>query len=180
MSLKIYTKTGDDGTTALFDGTRVGKDNERVNVYGDIDELNGYLGFALSFIKDKTHREVLFQIQKDLFALGAKLANPKDKQQKDKADFDEAKVVFLENEIDRMESHLKPMTNFILPGGTHTSSILHIARTVCRRAERLMVALNHHQPLDPLYIKYVNRLSDYLFVAARFANHQEGCDDIPW
>lgn len=178
--MKIYTKTGDDGTTALFDGTRVGKDDERVTVYGDVDELNAYVGLGASLLKDASLKNELYGIQKDLFALGAKLANPKERKQKAKADFDESKVTALEQSIDRMEARLKPMTNFILPGGTPASAALHVARTVCRRAERLMVALARKEPLDEIYVKFINRLSDYLFVAARFANYLEKCEDIPW
>jgi cob(I)alamin adenosyltransferase len=178
--MKIYTKTGDDGTTALFDGTRVGKDDERVIVYGDIDELNAFIGLATSFLMDEALKNELYGIQKNLFALGAKLANPKERKQKAKADFDEDKITSLEQSIDHMESSLRPMTNFILPGGSSASAALHVARTVCRRAERLMVILSRKDPLDSTYIKFINRLSDYLFVAARYANHLEKREDVPW
>lgn len=180
MGMKIYTKTGDDGTTSLFDGTRVGKDDERVNVYGDIDELNGVVGLAASYLKDEPMKAALYRVQKDLFALGAKLANPAERKQKTKADFDEDKIAFLESEIDRMESELTPMTSFILPGGTPAAGALHVARSVCRRAERVLVAFARGESLDPIYVKFLNRLSDHLFVTARYANHVEGCADIPW
>lgn len=178
--MKIYTKTGDDGTTSLFDGTRVGKDDPRVVVYGDIDELNACIGLAAGFTPASDLKTTLYGIQKDLFALGAKLANPKERKQKQKADFCEDKITILEKEIDRMEAALKPMTNFILPGGTHASGVLHLARTVCRRAERLLVAFARTEDLDAIYVKFLNRLSDYLFVAARYANHLERCADVPW
>lgn len=178
--MKIYTKTGDDGTTALFDGTRVRKDHERVQVYGDIDELNSFVGLAVSFIKDKALREQLLAIQKDLFALGAKLANPTEKKQKDKADFTESKITFLENAIDEMEKSLTSMKSFILPGGHPTSSTLHICRTVCRRVERALVHISDQENFNPVYEKYLNRLSDYFFVAARYANHLVGEEDVPW
>lgn len=178
--MKIYTKTGDDGTTALFDGTRVIKSHERVDLYGDVDELNSVVGVAASFLPECDLRGELYQIQRDLFALGAKLANPKEKKQKDKADFSEDRVLHLEKSIDRMERALSPMTSFILPGGSNASAFLHLARTVCRRAERKLVALSNHETLDPLYIHYLNRLSDHLFVAARFANHLANTPDVPW
>lgn len=178
--MKIYTKTGDDGTTSLFDGTRVGKDDARVNLYGDIDELNGVIGLAAALLADAGLKNVLYRIQKDLFALGAKLANPAERKQKAKADFGEDKIVFLETEIDRMEAELEPMKNFILPGGTPAAGALHVARSACRRAERSLVAFNRHEASDPLYVKFLNRLSDHLFVAARFANRLAKCEDIPW
>lgn len=178
--MKIYTKTGDDGTTALFDGSRVSKDNRRVELYGNVDELNGMIGLAISFATNAEFKNKLFKVQKDLFALGAKLANPKERQQKQKADFDEQKVTWLENEIDSMETALTPMTTFILPGGHSASAALHVARTICRRVERHLVSFTKTETLDPLFVKFVNRLSDYLFVAARFANHLEGKKDIPW
>lgn len=177
---KIYTKTGDDGTTSLFDGSRVGKDDARVAVYGDVDELNGIIGMAAAFLEANDLRTTLYRIQKDLFAFGAKLANPAARKQKEKADFGEDKISFLESEIDRMETSLPPMTNFILPGGSPAAAALHVARCVCRRAERLLVAFARSTALDPLYVKFLNRLSDYLFVAARTANRLAGRDDVPW
>lgn len=178
--MKIYTKTGDDGTTALFDGTRVRKDNDRVAAYGEVDELNAFVGWAASLASDKAFQSVLYGIQKDLFALGSKLANPSERKQKDKAAFGDDKIKFLEGEIDRMETSLQPMTNFILPGGTPASAALHVSRTVCRRVERMLVSLSRNENLDPVYVVFVNRLSDYLFVAARYANHLQGCEDVPW
>lgn len=179
--MKIYTKTGDDGTTSLFDGTRVLKDHKRVCLYGELDELNGVIGLVVSYLDDADFRAELHEVQKDLFALGAQLANPSHKKQKQKSDFSEEKVLRLEKQIDTMERSLKPMTSFILPGGTNAASALHLARTICRRAERSLVHFNHAvTELDDIFIRYVNRLSDYLFVAARYANFLEDQEDIPW
>ena len=178
--MKIYTKTGDDGTTSLFDGTRVSKSHERVEIYGDVDELNSVVGIAISFVSDLSFKQQLQEIQKDLFALGSKLANPAAKKQKHKADFSEDKITTLEQQIDSMEESLAPMTSFILPGGDQAASFLHLARTVCRRAERKLVALATHEDIDRVHIIYLNRLSDCLFVCARFANFLEGKKDTPW
>lgn len=178
--MKIYTKTGDDGTTSLFDGTRVTKDHERVDLYGAIDELNACLGLAASFLSDEKLKGDLFEVQKDLFALGAHLANPAHKKQKAKSDFGDDKVIKLETQIDAMEEKLRPMTGFILPGGHSAAAALHVSRTICRCAERKLVKFNRTEKLDPLFLKFLNRLSDYLFVAARFANHLCHVDDVPW
>lgn len=178
--MKIYTRTGDDGTTALFDGSRVQKSDELVDLYGELDECNAVIGLARSFIINVAFQQKLTQVQKDLFALGAKLANPAKKKQKEKADFNEDKVGWLESEIDQMEHALTPMRRFILPGGSAAGGSLHLARSVCRRAERKLVRLMGLKSLDAVYLKYLNRLSDYLFVAARYANFLEGKEDIPW
>ncbi|HBF12746.1 MAG TPA: cob(I)yrinic acid a,c-diamide adenosyltransferase [Deltaproteobacteria bacterium] len=177
---KIYTKTGDDGTTSLFDGTRVKKNHSRIQAYGDVDELNSVIGCAFSFIKDQELKSQLAQVQKDLFALGAKLANPTHKKQKAKSDFPVSKVSFLEQAIDAFDKELPPMKGFILPGGTQGASQLHLARTVCRRAERNLLALKKEEDFENVFEVYINRLSDYLFMAARMANHREGIADIPW
>ncbi len=179
---KIYTKTGDDGTTALFDGLRVQKDDPRVALFGEVDEINACVGLATAQLKTEEAglQENLFDVQRDLFALGARLANPQDKKQKDKADFGEDRIIRLETQIDEMDASLKPMTNFILPGGSAAAAALHLARTVCRRAERTLVTFHHHIPVNEIYLRYLNRLSDYLFVAARYANKLEETDDIPW
>jgi cob(I)alamin adenosyltransferase len=178
--MKIYTKTGDDGTTALFDGTRVTKDHERVDLYGDVDELNASLGLAASFVSDEKLKADLLDVQKDLFALGAHLANPAHKKQKAKSDFDSDKVIKLENHIDAMVEKLSPMTGFILPGGHSAAAALHMARTICRRVERKLVKLGRDEKWNVLFLPFINRLSDYLFVAARFANHLSHVDDVPW
>lgn len=178
--MKIYTKTGDDGTTSLFDGTRVLKHDARVELYGDVDELNSVVGAAVSFCGSALLKSRLQKVQQDLFALGANLANPKHLKQKDKSNFSEEFVLRLESEIDEMESQLKPMKNFILPGGTECSAFLHQARTICRRAERKLVEFSQNEMTDPTFLHYLNRLSDYLFVAARFANHTANQSDIEW
>lgn len=178
--MKIYTKTGDDGTTSLFDGTRVSKNHERVDLYGEVDELNSVLGIAVTFCRDEPFSNKLKQIQKDLFALGANLANPNHLKQKDKSNFTDELVTRLETDIDAMETKLTPMKNFILPGGTEASAFLHLARTICRRAERKLVHLSQNETIDALFLRYLNRLSDHLFVAARFANVLSGKSDIEW
>lgn len=178
--MKIYTKTGDDGTTSLFDGTRVSKDHLRVDAYGDVDELNAVLGVVQSQLSDPQIGAILTQIQNDLFALGAQLANPAQKKQKDKAKFGEDKVTVLERAIDTFEAELTPLTNFILPGGTGAASHLHLARTVCRRAERKVIHLSHTESVDGVIIHYLNRLSDFLFVVGRLINKRAGKPDVLW
>lgn len=178
--MKIYTKTGDDGTTSLFDGSRVLKNNDRVDAYGDIDELNSIIGLSITHTDDAGIKNILLQIQKDLFALGAQLANPQHKKQKAKADFSINKITFLEKEIDKCEAEIEPITSFILHGGATPAAFLDWARTVCRRAERKMVALNTKEKLDNHLIIYVNRLSDYLFMLARVVNKRLSVKDVPW
>lgn len=179
--MKIYTKTGDDGSTSLFDGSRVDKSHHRVIAYGDIDELIAYLGVVSSNInKHKDLSDLVYQIQKDLFALGATLANPSNKKQKEKSHFDESRTQSLELAIDHYEEELKPLMSFILPGGSILASHFHYARTVCRRAERSVIDLHHHEPINDEVLKYVNRLSDLLFVLARVSNSRENVEDVPW
>lgn len=178
---KIYTKVGDGGSTSLFDGTKVQKNDPRVGAYGDVDELNATVGLMTAHAAcPEDERHDLLRIQHDLFALGAQLANPQKKKQKEKADFHEDRVVALEQAIDRMELTLTPMRSFILPGGHPLSALAHLARTVCRRAERSIVFLQRIVPLDALYIRYINRLSDYFFVLARWFNSINQIDDVPW
>lgn len=178
--MKIYTKTGDDGTTSLFDGTRVSKNDLRVSAYGAVDELNAMIGIALTDKMEADLRDLLRAIQRALFALGAQLANPAKKKQKEKADFPEKKVQVLEQAIDRLEGELEPLKTFILPGGSPLSARLHYTRTVCRRAEREVVTLSKKETVAPILIVYLNRLSDLLFVMARAANRRAGISDIPW
>lgn len=178
--MKIYTKTGDDGTTSLFDGKRVKKDDLRVATYGDVDELNAMLGICISAMNETDLRDLLLAIQRDLFALGAQLANPAGKKQKSKSDFSSDKISLLEKAIDRFEEELAPMKNFILPGGHRSSAHLHFARTICRRAERFLVTLSGKKKLNPTFVIYLNRLSDLLFVLARVVNKRSGVSDIPW
>ncbi|MBU0505607.1 MAG: cob(I)yrinic acid a,c-diamide adenosyltransferase [bacterium] len=174
--MKIYTKTGDDGTTGLCDGSRVEKDHLRVDSYGDVDELNSTLGLAASHTDDKTLKEQLVTIQKDLMSLGSLLS----KGQKDKIDLSEKHIQALETFIDQHEEKLPPLKNFILPGGSKLASILHMARTTCRRAERKCVTLAKKDVVDPLCVMYLNRLSDYLFVASRYANVLNQVEDVVW
>lgn len=182
MSLKIYTKTGDLGTTSLIGGTKVSKSNLRIETYGSVDELNSHLGLVIDTCEDKASRKTLKEIQDRLFTIGSALACDPDKESKMKIpDLKETDVEFLEKEIDRMNDNLPEMKHFILPGGHVAVSNIHIARCVCRRVERCCVNMLDHQLfIDPLIIKYLNRLSDYLFVLARFIGHQLNISETPW
>lgn len=183
MTLKIYTKTGDAGQTALFGGGRVEKDHPRVEAYGDVDELNACLGMARSVEMMPRIDEVLVPIQRDLFAIGALLATPdreKMREQLQKARIDEGRISELERAIDECDRELEPLKSFILPGGTPKSSALHVARTVCRRAERRVVALHREVQLPELVVTYLNRLSDLLFMLARVANKRAGAGEVTW
>jgi cob(I)alamin adenosyltransferase len=181
--MKIYTRTGDEGGTALFGGGRVGKDHPRVEAYGDVDELNASLGFARCVEILPRIDEVLVPIQRDLFAIGALLATPdhtKMREQLEKARIDEARISELEHAIDACEAELEPLRSFIIPGGTTKAAALHISRTVCRRAERKVVHLSHDVELPALVIIYLNRLSDLLFMLARVANKDAGAGEVTW
>lgn len=183
MTLKIYTKTGDDGQTALFGGGRVEKDHPRVEAYGDVDELNAFLGMARAVEMMPRIDEVLVPIQRDLFSIGALLATPdhaKMREQLQKARIDDDRIAELERAIDDCERELEPLRSFILPGGTPKSAALHVARTVCRRAERRVVALQRADPLPELVVIYMNRLSDLLFMLARVANKRAGAGEVTW
>jgi len=183
MTTKIYTKTGDRGDTGLFGGGRVGKDHPRVEAYGDIDELNAAIGLARSIELMPRIDEVLVPLQRDLFSLGALLATPdleKMHQQLAKARIDEARIAQIEHAIDDGDRELEPLRAFILPGGTPKSAALHVARTVCRRAERRVVHLQHDVEIPPLVIVYLNRLSDLLFTLARLANARAGAGEVTW
>ena len=181
--MKIYTKTGDKGETGLFGGGRVSKSHPRVEAYGDIDELNAVIGLARSIEMMPRIDEVLAPVQRDLFSLGALLATPdrdKVKQQLEKARIDDTRISELERAIDDGESELEPLTAFILPGGTPKSAALHVARTVCRRAERKVISLGSEVDVPPVVIRYLNRLSDLLFVLARVANRRAGAPEVIW
>ena len=182
MSMKIYTKTGDKGKTSLIGGTKVYKSNLRIESYGTIDELNSFVGLCLDHLKSHNIPNVLAEIQDRLFTIGSALACDPEKETKLKIpDLHEADVVLLEKEIDRMNEVLPAMKSFILPGGHLAVSSLHIARTVCRRAERCCIKMQKKEmEVEDLVIKYLNRLSDYLFVLARFAAHQLNVKEIPW
>jgi cob(I)alamin adenosyltransferase len=183
MTLKIYTKTGDAGTTGLFGGGRVPKDDDRVDAYGEIDELNACLGLARSIELMPRIDEVLAPIQRDLFAIGAILATPdieKMREQLAKARVDETRISQLEQSIDACDAELEPLKAFIIPGGTPKAAALHVARTVCRRAERRVIHLQHSVQIPQLVIVYLNRLSDLLFSLARVANKRAGAGEVTW
>jgi cob(I)alamin adenosyltransferase len=183
MTTKIYTKTGDAGDTGLFGGGRVGKDHPRVEAYCDIDELNAVLGMARSVEMMPRIDEVLVPIQRDLFAIGALLATPnpaKMHEQLAKARVDNDRIAQLERAIDDGEHELEPLKAFIIPGGTPKAAALHVARTVCRRAERRVVHLRRDTDIPQLVVIYLNRLSDLLFVLARVANRRAGAGEVTW
>ena len=175
--MKIYTRTGDAGETSLFGGSRVRKDDARIEAYGTVDELNSVLGLARASWPASSLNEQFHSIQSDLFDIGAHLASPGTSRF---AGPEPERVAALERAIDGMETELAPLKTFILPGGSVVAAQIHIARTVCRRAERLVVALRDDNQGTTASITYLNRLSDFLFVAARFANHEQGVADVPW
>ena len=178
--MKVYTKTGDDGTTGLFGGARVPKHHIRIESYGTVDELNSYIGLVRHRDIDPFAKETLAEIQDRLFTIGSILASDPSKSNLDVPDLHESDIEFLEKEIDRMNETLPEMRSFVLPGGNDTISFCHIARTVCRRAERLTVLLNENEPVAPIVIKYLNRLSDYLFVLSRKITQYNEGKEIPW
>ncbi len=182
MAFKIYTKTGDKGKTSLIGGTKVAKSNIRIEAYGTVDELNSYIGLTADQLTHHPSKTVLKEIQDRLFTIGSSLACDPDKEPKLKIpDLKETDISFLEKEIDVMNEELEPMKTFILPGGHVAISTTHVARCVCRRAERICVHMQEQELfVDPLVIKYLNRLSDYLFVLARYVGHLLGVADIPW
>jgi len=177
--VKIYTRTGDSGETGLFDGRRVSKSDLRVDAYGEVDELNASIGVVLAAGVDPDVAEMLQAIQRDLFAVGGRLADPTRRvaERVDKMHVGPVEISRLEQWIDRLESELPPLRRFILPGGSTAGATLHLARTICRRAERRIVLLGADEvPADLL--AYVNRLSDFLFVAARAVNHRAGAPEL--
>ena len=179
--MKIYTKTGDRGDTRLFDGTKVRKYDDRIEAYGAIDELNSFIGATSTFLQDPALKVMLAEIQKDLFSVGAQLADPGFRDQsRAKFQLDPGRIAALENAIDSFETELPPLRQFILAGGGHGGALLHVARTVCRRAERRVVSLSEKVEIHPNVIVYLNRLSDFLFVIARLVNHREGKQEILW
>lgn len=185
--MKVYTKTGDKGTTALFGGTRVPKDHIRIESYGTLDELNSWIGLIRDQDITHTHKTVLIEIQDRLFTAGAILATPPDKEtlkngqpRLNIARIKDEDIAYLETSIDEMEAGLQPMTHFVLPGGHTTVSYCHVARCVCRRAERLSVQLSHEEPIDENVLRYLNRLSDYLFVLARKLSAELQAEEVKW
>ncbi|MBS71029.1 MAG: ATP:cob(I)alamin adenosyltransferase [Rhodobiaceae bacterium] len=182
---KIYTKTGDDGTTALGNGERIAKSSKRVSAYGSVDELNSFIGLARSFIESDKLKEldkILATIQNDLFDLGADLCIPDKDKNADSLKIVKSYVKNLEKEIDKLNSQLEPLRSFILPGGTKVSAYVHIARTIARRCEREMIELRQIEEaeISKEAVQYINRLSDFLFVAARYVNLKSDFDDILW
>jgi cob(I)alamin adenosyltransferase len=179
---KIYTKTGDKGSTSLIGGTKVPKSHLRIEAYGTIDELNSYIGLCRDLLGDEQSRKVLMEVQDRLFTIGAELACDPARESKMRIpDLKETDVSLLENEMDRMDEAISPMKFFILPGGHPTLSQLHIARCVCRRAERCCVRLELESlKVEPIILQYLNRLSDYLFVLSRYTGHQMKAEEIAW
>jgi cob(I)alamin adenosyltransferase len=178
--MKIYTKTGDQGTTALFGGKRVSKADLRIDTYGTIDELNSWMGVLRDQPVNAKRNNFLIEIQDRLFTIGSILATEPGNTKVKIPSLIEADVTGLEKEIDKMELELPPMKSFILPGGNQSVSFCHVSRTVCRRGERLVIALNNQEPVEPLVIQYLNRLSDYLFVLSRKMALELNVSDTPW
>lgn len=178
--MKIYTKTGDIGETSLFGGKRVSKSNLRIEAYGTVDELNAQIGLLISQISLNEVKKQLIEIQDRLFTLGSSLAADPENDKLITPDILESDIEFLEKSIDKMEEELPPLQHFILPGGHVAVAQAHVVRTVCRRAERRCVELNQLQSIDPLIIKYLNRLSDYFFVTSRYIGMVLKVDEVKW
>jgi len=172
----IYTRAGDRGETSLFGGERVPKDHPRVAAYGALDELNSCLGVAMAFLRQRRPPAALREVQADLFQLGAELASPGS----DRFRLPAERVEALERLIDAYDARLEPLKSFVLPGGAPAAALLHLARTLCRRAEREVVALSRREEVAPHVLAYLNRLSDLLFVLARYVNKAEGRRETPW
>lgn len=171
---KIYTRTGDNGTTGLGDGTRINKDSTRVDAMGDVDELNAVIGLLLTEPVSELISKTLIRVQHDLFDMGGEICMPGHAMIKPE------RVDALENVLDELNDELTPLKEFILPGGTRAAAYCHLARTVCRRAERQLIRLNHEAAVTPTSLKYLNRLSDLLFVMCRSINKDAGCSDVLW
>ena len=179
MASKIYTKTGDDGTTGLFGGARLPKDHIRIEAYGTVDELNAVIGWLMSTIHDQQIDHLLQTIQSRLFTVGSNLASEPGKNMITPDLLDED-IKLIEQSIDKMQDALPPLKHFIMPGGSASVSAAHLARTVCRRAERRCVALAHNSEVDAIIILYLNRLSDFFFVLARWLGLREGVEEVKW
>ncbi len=178
--MKIYTKTGDQGTTALFGGKRVSKANLRIETYGTIDELNAWIGVLRDQEVNRSRHATLVEIQDRLFTIGSILATEPGNTKVKVPRLSEEDVAFLEKQIDEMDAMLEPMKSFVLPGGASAVSFGHVTRTVCRRAERLVIALNEVEPVEGSVIRYMNRLSDYLFVLCRLMSRELAAPETPW
>lgn len=178
--MKIYTKKGDEGMTSLIGGTRVSKASLRIDAYGTVDELNSYIGWVRDLSGEIADKNLLIDIQDRLFTIGSHLAADPEKSKMKLPELREENITELEKAMDEMESQLPEMKSFVLPGGHQAVSCTHVARCVCRRAERLTVLLNSDVPVNPLIIKYLNRLSDYLFVLSRYLTMKLGAEETPW
>lgn len=179
--MKVYTRTGDQGNTSLIGGTRVPKNSVRLEAYGSVDELNGYIGMIRSLVANDEIAKELADIQMRLFDVGGNLAtDPQAQTQKVPVGVDESDVEVLEKAIDRMDAEVPPSRSFVLPGGNETVAFCHIARTVCRRAERRVLDLNGETAVDVQVMKYINRLSDYLFMLSRKLAHDTGMEELKW
>ena len=178
--MKIYTKTGDEGTTSLFGGKRVSKSDLRIDAYGTVDELNSYIGLLRDQEVNQKRKTVLVEIQDRLFTIGSILATEPGNTKVKIPALVESDITFLEKHIDEMDLQLPPMKSFVLPGGHVSVSFGHVARTVCRRTERLVITLDQQEKIDELVIKYLNRLSDYLFVLCRMMTQELGAEETPW
>ncbi len=179
--MKIYTKTGDKGQTSLFGGKRVSKADLRIESYGTLDELLSYIGLLRDQEVNQEFEELLIEIQDRLFTIGSELATPPEKgKTKRHPDLFESDIELLEKEIDRLDEELPPIKFFVLPGGHQSVSFAHLSRNVCRKAERLIVALNEVEPVNELILQYVNRLSDYLFTLSRYMSMKLNAKEIPW
>lgn len=178
--MKLYTKTGDLGSTSLFGGHRVPKSHIRIESYGTVDELNSYVGWIRDQIESAAERDTLSEVQDRLFTIGSHLATDSEKLKDAIPDLRESDVEFLEKEIDRMEADLPELKYFILPGGHPTVSLIHVSRCVCRRAERYVVRLKEVDKVEPLVVKYLNRLSDFLFVLARKVGKDLNAEEVAW
>ena len=178
--MKIYTKTGDKGTTALFGGKRVSKADLRIDTYGTVDELNSYIGLVRDQPVNASRKNILVEIQDRLFTIGSILATEPGNTKVKVPSLADGDITLLEKEIDAMDAQLPPMKSFVLPGGHQSVSFCHVARTVCRRAERLVIALDAQEKVDALIVQYLNRLSDYLFMLSRKMTAELGAEETPW
>lgn len=178
--MKVYTKTGDKGTTGLLGGTRVSKGHVRIDSYGTVDELNSYIGLLRDQEVAKKKISELIQIQNTLFVIGSSLASDPEKSKVKIPELNDENIQTLEQSIDTMESELQPMRNFVLPGGHESVSFCHVSRCVCRRAERLVTLLSESEQVDSMVLKYLNRLSDYLFVLSRWMTLKLNANEVPW
>ena len=179
--MKVYTKTGDKGKTSLIGGTRVAKNDVRLEAYGTVDELNSHIGLLRSYVQEDNLEEILIDIQNQLFKIGSHLAvDISVSEMRPEFKLDDVRIELLEEEMDRLEDSLSPLTGFILPGGHQATAVCHIARTVCRRAERRVIDIRDVHEIDSWIVRYLNRLSDFLFVLSRHLTNYFGADEIQW